>query len=502
MEIKHYILPYSSNDTVYQLALDNAEISAFIEKLFEQIFNGVRDETLWIESCNEIASSQDSDYIAVSNIANFAEIDFNLIEGIISESTSDIILVKADNSLNAFSEVARITSQGRVAGFCRLFENSKIPQVTIDNNCHYAFFKPEVMGKLSLDIESNCTFQKFIEALISSDLSIQAYSVAGKVYDLSNENDFINLLSTSESIIGPLCNNSRYGKNIIVSKNADIDKTAVIIGPAIISGTAKIEANAVVRSSIVTASAVVKADSFVSGKVVTGETDGNDDDFLPADFNFANAVRGFRLWPRHSYVKYVKRVFDIVFSIGMLLLFAPILLIVAVVIKLHSPGSVFFKARRQGYHGQEFDCLKFRTMIDGADKMQNTLRAKNEVDGPQFKIDDDPRISPIGKFLRDTCIDEIPQFFNVLVGQMSVVGPRPSPEQENLQCPYWRDARLSVKPGITGLWQIKRTREPSKDFQEWVKYDLKYIRKISFWTDLSICFKTAIALVNIFLKQF
>jgi lipopolysaccharide/colanic/teichoic acid biosynthesis glycosyltransferase len=91
--------------------------------------------------------------------------------------------------------------------------------------------------------------------------------------------------------------------------------------------------------------------------------------------------------------------------------------------------------------------------------LQDRLRVVNQVDGPQFKIEDDPRITGIGKFLRDTCIDEIPQFINVLLGQMSVVGPRPSPDRENRTCPAWRDARLSVRPGITGLWQISRTRK-------------------------------------------
>ena len=104
-------------------------------------------------------------------------------------------------------------------------------------------------------------------------------------------------------------------------------------------------------------------------------------------------------------------------------------------IKLTSPGPVFYRARRQGLHGKEFDCLKFRTMMLRADTIQERLRVVNQVDGPQFKIDNDPRISGVGKFLRDTCIDELPQFINVLLGQMSVVGPRPSPENENDSCP-------------------------------------------------------------------
>jgi lipopolysaccharide/colanic/teichoic acid biosynthesis glycosyltransferase len=139
--------------------------------------------------------------------------------------------------------------------------------------------------------------------------------------------------------------------------------------------------------------------------------------------------------------------------------------------------------------------------VDAAE-MQDKLRFVSEVDGPQFKMADDPRISAVGRFLRETYLDEIPQFFNVLCGQMSIVGPRPSPESENTLCPSWRDARLSVRPGITGLWQVLRTREPLKDFQEWIHYDTRYIRDLSLKTDLWICGKTFIRMLHNFARQF
>jgi lipopolysaccharide/colanic/teichoic acid biosynthesis glycosyltransferase len=185
-----------------------------------------------------------------------------------------------------------------------------------------------------------------------------------------------------------------------------------------------------------------------------------------------------------------------------LTLLAPVFFILAIFIKLTSSGPVFYKSIREGRYGRQIRCLKFRTMVAGAEQMQEKLRIVNEVDGPQFKIVHDPRISSLGRFLRDTCLDETPQFINVLLGQMSIVGPRPSPENENSQCPPWRDARLSVRPGITGLWQISRTRRPSRDFQEWVHYDTEYIRKLSLKTDLWICFKTFIKLINDFIDQF
>lgn len=210
----------------------------------------------------------------------------------------------------------------------------------------------------------------------------------------------------------------------------------------------------------------------------------------------------FRMRPLLSYARLGKRLFDIVASACILLVIFPLLLAVAMLVKLTSPGPVFYRARRQGLHGKPFDCLKFRTMMLQADAIQYRLRVVNQVDGPQFKIENDPRITGMGKFLRDTCIDELPQFLNVLFGQMSIVGPRPSPASENESCPSWRDARLSVRPGITGLWQVCRTRRNSMDFQEWVYYDTRYVKKLSFRLDLYICFKTAWKLLGNFLDQF
>ena len=134
--------------------------------------------------------------------------------------------------------------------------------------------------------------------------------------------------------------------------------------------------------------------------------------------------------------------------------------------------------------------------------MQDKIRRLNQVDGPQFRIEDDPRINSVGKFLRDTYLDEIPQFLNVLLGQMSVVGPRPSPETENTLCPSWHDARLSVRPGVTGLWQICRTRLPMQDFQEWIYYDIQYVKDLSLKMDLWICWLTAKKMFGNFIHQF
>ncbi len=186
-----------------------------------------------------------------------------------------------------------------------------------------------------------------------------------------------------------------------------------------------------------------------------------------------------------------KRIFDIVVSAVVILLAAPLFATAAVCILLEDGRPVFFGHVRQSRGGRLFRCWKFRTMSREAQRIGTELADLNLCDGPQVLIKNDPRITRVGAILRRFQIDEFPQFFNVLRGQMSIVGPRPSPDQENQYCPAWRDLRLSVRPGITGLWQVRRTRAPGEDFQEWIRYDMEYVRRASFWFDLKLCFKTA-----------
>lgn len=187
----------------------------------------------------------------------------------------------------------------------------------------------------------------------------------------------------------------------------------------------------------------------------------------------------------------VKRAFDIVFSLCVLLATFPIYPIVMLLIYLEDGRPFFFAHTRQTRGGKNFPCIKFRTMVNDAEKIKADLRAKNMADGPQFFMKNDPRLLRIGKVLRKFQIDEFPQFINVLVGHMSVVGPRPSPDKENQYCPAWREARLSVRPGVTGLWQVRRTRAPDTDFQEWIQYDLEYVQHQSFWRDMRIILETS-----------
>jgi lipopolysaccharide/colanic/teichoic acid biosynthesis glycosyltransferase len=188
----------------------------------------------------------------------------------------------------------------------------------------------------------------------------------------------------------------------------------------------------------------------------------------------------------------VKRTFDVVFSLIVLAFTLPLYPFIALAIFLENPGPVFFSHKRESRGGREFGCLKFRSMRTDAEEIKKRLLAENKnlADGPQFFMDPDPRLTKVGAFMRKCQIDELPQFLNVLAGHMSVVGPRPSPRSENQFSPAWREARLSVLPGITGLWQIKRTRAKGADFQEWIKYDIQYVERASLWLDLYIIWKT------------
>ena len=185
-----------------------------------------------------------------------------------------------------------------------------------------------------------------------------------------------------------------------------------------------------------------------------------------------------------------KRAFDVVVSFCALACTLPLYPFIMAAIWLEDGRPFFFGHQRETMGGREFRCWKFRSMRKDAEKMKKQLQAKNQADGPQFFIEQDPRLTRVGRFLRRYNLDEFPQFWNVLLGDMSVVGPRPSPYHENQYCPPWREARLSVRPGITGLWQIKRTRRRGTDFQEWIKYDLEYVEKRSWRLDLLIIVKT------------
>ena len=182
----------------------------------------------------------------------------------------------------------------------------------------------------------------------------------------------------------------------------------------------------------------------------------------------------------------MKRLLDILCSFLLLVISIPLFFIIAILIKIDSKGPVFFLQKRCGRNRKEFFMYKFRTMVKDAETLKKGL--KNEMDGPMFKLRNDPRITWLGRILRKLSFDELPQLLNVLKGEMSLVGPRPLADEEMVGDDIWREIRLSVRPGMTGLWQIMG--RDSGKFSDWITYDTEYVQKRSLFMDIKILFIT------------
>ncbi len=507
-----------------------------------------------------------SSWFVVSNGRFPTQIDSRLLQsaiGGLAKIQADVVAVNVAPVLLGKREKMRLTAQGKVAGFRRLYRDSAELAPVSTGWPHHLFVRTNVLEKVLAGCALPQSFSTLLERCRSNAVRLRAIKVGGAVLDLETQDGLLNFCRAGISKIQPLPATSRGGANtisrdsrlvgkVLLGKNVYIGPKAIVVGPTVIGDNVKIEQGVVISSSIIGPEVLVPKNQFVQNRIVKGDllfkvVDSRIDarlgnsklgrpassfyrkascgdtsfvntkqDSVPSvslsskqicrsSFDFGRKRRiedSYRSWPRFSYAGSFKRIADCFAALIVLVLFAPIMPFIVLAVKLTSPGPIFFKDKRQGLYGKTFNCLKFRTMHLGADKIQDKLRFVSQVDGPQFKMDDDPRISAVGRFLRETYLDEIPQFINVLLGQMSVVGPRPSPESENLLCPFWRDARLSVRPGITGLWQVYRTRQLMKDFQEWIYYDTKYVRNLSLSMDLRICWQTAKKLLDNFISQF
>lgn len=190
----------------------------------------------------------------------------------------------------------------------------------------------------------------------------------------------------------------------------------------------------------------------------------------------------------------LKRIIDIIGSVIGLILLSPIFLLVSILIKQDSKGPVIFYQIRVGKYGQLFKMYKFRSMVIDAEDKLNELKSKNEMSGPMFKMKDDPRVTKIGKFIRKTSIDELPQLWNVLKGDMSLVGPRPNLPTEVQEFETWMLNKLLVKPGLTCYWQVRGRNDI--DFEDWMKLDIKYVEERNTSLDLKLIFRTALLLLG------
>ncbi|QEG40234.1 sugar transferase [Roseimaritima ulvae] len=184
----------------------------------------------------------------------------------------------------------------------------------------------------------------------------------------------------------------------------------------------------------------------------------------------------------------VKRGIDIAGAIVGLVLAAPVIVLAAIAIRTTSPGPALFGQRREGRYGRPFTIYKLRTMVVDAEQQLDAIRSHSERDGPAFKMSNDPRVTRLGRWLRSTCLDELPQLWNVLRGDMSLVGPRPLPIEESRACQTWQRRRLDIRPGLTCVWQIDKRR--AENFDHWMRMDLNYVDGRSLWQDFSLLART------------
>jgi lipopolysaccharide/colanic/teichoic acid biosynthesis glycosyltransferase len=333
--------------------------------------------------------------------------------------------------------------------------------------------------------------------------------IAGAVVDLGSERGLLTLnerLLTNEEAIGVararrargvvIHPSARIQGSVALQTGAEIGEGARVIGPAIVGAGARLEPGALVAQCVVAPNAVVPRGSITRHRVIVGSVRAAEAvDPEPIAIEESTAIRQETSTPRvYPAVKRAAETFVAAVAVAML---SPLLALVAVLVKLDSAGPIFYRDPREAKGGRLFHCFKFRTMVVNAHAAQRDLAASNLVDGPQFKITRDPRITRVGRWLRLSNVDELPQLFNVILGQMSLVGPRPSPFRENQTCIPWREARLSVRPGITGLWQVCRHDRESGDFHQWIYYDIQYVRHMSLMVDLRIIAATLLIMAGL-----
>ena len=364
----------------------------------------------------------------------------------------------------------------------------------------YMDLKEQLIPKIAQEGGYGIAFNDFCSYYPQID-SIQDYFLLHRI--LLQDENFINSLKNEfkEVLDGvwlekdvEIAPNAYLLGPVVLRRGTRIEDFAQIIGPSVIGNNCHISKGALVRESILWENVKVSSNTKLQYAVLTNEAISNIDS-IPISFNTSiitnnGEVRNTFFINRDSNWAYEigKRTMDIVLGTICILFFLPLFSLISLAIKLNSPGPVLFLQKRCGRNGKEFCMFKFRTMVKDAEKLQKEISPKNEVDGPMFKISHDPRVTRVGRFLRRTSLDELPQLFNVLKGEMSFVGPRPLKMEEMAFCPSWRDLRLRVKPGITGLWQVSGKYLIS--FNGWINYDVEYVKNKSLGLDIKILFKT------------
>ena len=450
-------------------------------------------------------------------------------------SDCDAALICADQVAGGYREEAVVDRDGRVTAITRRYPTDLAREPLEVEHYHILMVRRGTLRRI-FNGQMPCNFAALSDGLARAGVEPRRMVVPARAYRLMVDDDVLrfqaDVVARCRRVLPPrvrqaglepvfptdgsvfIADSAVVHGPIVLGKNVRILSEATVLGPCTIGDGAVIGRGCLVRNSVVLPGVSVPDAARVESRIVqppgaavVSASPGSDRGPL------AGAGTAVPLRPEVSVgdvaplgsrtYRFCKRVMDIAIAVTVLLLCLPIFAIVAVVIKIDSRGPLFYIGRRQTRGGRQFGCIKFRTMVPNAKELEQQLKDQNVVDGLHIDIRDDPRMTRIGSFLRRTNIDELPQFINVLMGDMSMVGPRPSPDNENRLCPAWREARLAVLAGVTGLWQICRSSgRGDDDFQQWIYYDTEYVRYQSLWLDIRILLKTGLIFARGLLPAF
>jgi lipopolysaccharide/colanic/teichoic acid biosynthesis glycosyltransferase len=404
-------------------------------------------------------------------------------------------LVALAATLAGTSERVLLDPQGRVARIQRYYEGVTWPFAS-----GVALSAVPVAGTLAVSNPPMSSLAALRSCLTAQGVPARDFFVEQRVFDLAHEVGILGLAEARLRAEERAGRGQTLAATVVVEPTAQlrgpvwadeevaVGERALVIGPAVLGRGSRVGSGAVVVQCVVAPGATVPPSAVARHQVVSSQNEG----LRPArETPYRMPAEGLHVSDEERRdVVSLKRAFDFTSALVGLVILSPLLAVFAAIIRLDSRGPVLFGDRREGRGGRAFRCWKFRTMHEGAEIRQDELSSRNQVDGPQFKMREDPRVTRVGRWMRRLDFDELPQLLNVLAGSMSLVGPRPSPFRENQICVPWREARLSVHPGITGLWQVCRHDRADGDFHQWIYYDLLYVQHMSFWLDLKILVAT------------